>query len=110
MKITADSIEANIASGPDRMALANALFDLDMQSDQIQTAYFQLETAVGEVTGLTVCIMEMQRESGNQTKKWCFNGTIGPKTRQKTGFALAQTVSGYYDLSTRKGWIRFKRI
>ena len=110
MKVSDTTIEAQITSGPDRFGLAIALFDLDSMSDEIRTAYFKLTQELGELLGLSIRINKMTRESGNQAKLWVFEGTIGPRTRQKSGYALSEQISGFYDLNTRTGYIRFNRI
>lgn len=110
MKVMDDYIEVNIAGGSDRMGFAIALFEIDECTDAPHHVYFKLDAPLGEVKGFSVSLMQITRESGRQTRRWVFEGTISDKAREKTGYALSENLSGYYDFSTRKGWLRIKRI
>ena len=79
-------------------------------TDGLSSVHFKLERPFGEVSGFSVHINMMARESGKQTKRWIFEGTVSPLTREKFSHSVNELVRGYYDLNTRKGSMRFKRI
>jgi hypothetical protein len=98
-----------IITGPDRLGLANALFDTDEHIDELRTVYFRFENRLGNLGGVSIHLDKLYRESGNQTKKWCIEGFVSQKAREKSGHALSGKVTGYYDLNDRKGWLRLER-
>ena len=110
MQITDTAIKAKIVSGPDRMALANALFDMDDAIGELRHITFRFDLKVGELGGVNVKLHSLSRESGNQTKLWCFEGYISEKARERSGYGLTGKVSGYYNLNDRKGHISLERV
>lgn len=109
-KVENDRIEVKLTSGPDRLGWANALFEMDETESEVRPAYFGFDEKLGELRGVSVILNQVSRESGRQVKQFCFEGFISERARERSGYALSGRVTGYFNLRTNQGWLRFTRI